>query len=439
MELSDIASKAPVQLYEYQKNWINDESRFKIALKARQTGFSFIMALEVVLDAVTHRTLWVLLSRGERQSKELMEKVATHSRAMGIAAQELETTFKIDDQDIKQLEVVFPNGSRIIGLPANPDTARGFSGNVVLDEFAFHKDSREIWKALYPSITRGYKIRVASTPNGKSGKFYELWNNAGKWSKHHTDIYEALAQGLEINIDELKEGCESEEDWEQEYCCKFNDEAEAMLTYEIITACEDDLATMILPENYNNPLGNNLYLGMDIGRKKDLSVIWLDEKVGDVYWTRAVEEMKKTAFRLQRERLYYYLSLPKMRRACIDSTGIGAQLAEEAREKYGSRVEEIVFSGPVKEDLAIYQKRIFEDRQCRIPADRKIRDDFHSVRKTVTAAGNTRYEGERDENGHADRFWAKALAHHAGRTYFGGGPPEYTSVQSRAFKNKGAY
>ena len=32
---------------------------------------------------------------------------------------------------------------------ANPDTARGFSANVFLDEFAFHKDSREIWKALF--------------------------------------------------------------------------------------------------------------------------------------------------------------------------------------------------------------------------------------------------------------------------------------------------
>ncbi|MHC1760407.1 MAG: terminase family protein [Negativicutes bacterium] len=64
----------------------------------------------------------------------------------------------------------------MIGLPANPDTARGFSGNVVLDEFAFHRDSRKIWTALYPTITRGYKIRIISTPNGKSGKFYELWS-----------------------------------------------------------------------------------------------------------------------------------------------------------------------------------------------------------------------------------------------------------------------
>ena len=38
----------------------------------------------------------------------------------------------------------------------------------------FHKDSREIWKALFPVISAGWKLRVVSTPNGKGNKFYEL-------------------------------------------------------------------------------------------------------------------------------------------------------------------------------------------------------------------------------------------------------------------------
>jgi phage FluMu gp28-like protein len=39
---------------------------------------------------------------------------------------------------MKAAEVRFANGSRITALPANPATARGYSANVVLDEFAFH-------------------------------------------------------------------------------------------------------------------------------------------------------------------------------------------------------------------------------------------------------------------------------------------------------------
>lgn len=433
-----MALSSAIQLTEYQKRWVEDKSRFKIALKARQTGFSFAVALEVVLDAVEHRTLWVLLSRGERQSKELMEKVAMHARAIGVACQELETTFQIDDKDFKQLEIRFPNGSKVIGLPANPDTARGFSGNVVLDEFAFHADSRKIWTALYPTITRGYKIRVISTPQGKSNKFYNLWmDDTGTWSKHRVDIYQAKEQGMDVDIEELRKGVESEDDWLQEFCCEFLDEADSLLPYEMINNCEDDRATTELPEDYE-PQGD-LYLGVDIGRKRDLTVIWLCEVLGDVFWTRAVKELTKTPFRVQRQELFWYLSLPRMRRACIDSTGLGMQLAEEAQERYGYLVEPVTFTPAVKQELAVTQRRKFEDRLVRIPARREIREDLHSVKKVTTAAGNIRYDAERSESGggHADRFWALALALHAGTNP--PGRPEYESVAKRRAVVKGAY
>lgn len=395
------------------------------------------MALEVVLDAVEHRTLWVLLSRGERQSKELMEKVAMHARAIGVACQELETVFQIEDREIKQLEVRFPNGSKIIGLPANPDTARGFSGNVVLDEFAFHADSRKIWTALYPTITRGYKIRVVSTPQGKSNKYYNLWmDDTGTWSKHRVDIYQANKQGMDVDIEELRKGVESEDDWLQEFCCEFLDEADSLLSYELISSCEDDAAHIELPENWE-PEGD-LYLGVDIGRKRDLTVFWLYEVLGDVFWTRAVRELLKTPFRVQRQELFWCLSLPRLRRACIDSTGLGMQLAEEAQERYGYLVEAVNLTGEVKQELAVTQRRKFEDRLVRIPASREIREDLHRVKKVTTAAGNIRYDAERTEaSGHADRFWASALALHAGTNP--PGEPDYRSVARRRVIVKGAY
>ena len=41
--------------------------------------------------------------------------------------------------------------------------------------------------------------------------------------------------------------------------------------------------------------------------------------------------------------------------------------------------------------------------------DRVLAADLHSIRKTVTAGGNVRFEGERTKAGHADRFWAGAI------------------------------
>ena len=181
------------------------------------------------------------------------------------------------------MEVYFPqNRSRIIGLPANPDTARGYTGHIVLDEFAFHGDARKIYAACFPIITRGYSIEVISTPNGTGGKFYEIAKAAGlvqspesevrspksshpalraaivgdegtpdlglrtsdsPWSGHRVDIYDAVAQGLPANIELLRSGCDDEETWLQEYGCQFLSDAQNYIPVELISTCVHEEAS----------------------------------------------------------------------------------------------------------------------------------------------------------------------------------------------------
>ncbi len=45
-------------------------------------------------------------------------------------------------------KIEFGNGSSVVALPANPDTARSYEGDVVLDEFAFQQDARKIYEAI---------------------------------------------------------------------------------------------------------------------------------------------------------------------------------------------------------------------------------------------------------------------------------------------------
>jgi len=113
----------------------------------------------------------------------------------------------------------------------------------------------------------------------------------------------------------------------------------------------------------------------------------------------------------------------------IDETGMGMPLAEEALEAFGSwRVEPVTFTPKVKERLASRLRGAFEDRLVRVPPDRTIREDLHSVKKTVTAGGNVRFDAERTADGHADRFWALALAWDAwrgGETAISGRPAAF--------------
>ena len=185
-----MASK--IKLLDWQKSYIEDQSRFVFLAASRQSGKSFSIALKRVVRALAGARLGVLLSRGERQSIELMEKVKMHCHIMGAVLQD-ETTF-FRDTELLQHTAKFPNGSRIIALPANPDTARGFSGDVDLDEFALHKDSRAIWAALAPVATRGYSIGMASTFKGQENEFYRIAKDLGL----HTGLRPA-AQPVQAN------------------------------------------------------------------------------------------------------------------------------------------------------------------------------------------------------------------------------------------------
>lgn len=408
-------TRPAVELYPYQRAWFLDRARFKLGKFARQTGKTFTTTLEVVDDCYEHalqqrRTRWVILSRGERQAREAMnEGIKLHAQAYGLAIEAAEFDWQGAEGSYKALEVELPHGSRIIALPANPDTARGFSANVFLDEFAFHKDSGAIWKALFPVISNGFKLRVTSTPNGKSNKFYELDTAKGDtWKRHVVDIYQAVRDGLPRNIDELREGLADEDAWAQEYELKYLDEASAWLSYDLITSVEDENAGR--PELYQ---GGPCFVGRDIGRRKDLHVIWVWELVGDVLWERKRIEQKRATFADMDAAFDEVMTDFTVARACIDQTGMGEKVVEDAQRRYGSRVEGVLFTGPAKLIMATRGKEKFEDRKVRITeGDAALRSDLHKLRKVASATGAPRFVADRDDD-HADRTWAAFLGIHA--------------------------
>lgn len=450
---------AVVQLTKFQKESAGWKARFDLRRWSRQTGKTFEDTREIVDDSHERRTAWVILSRGERQSKKNMEQARVHCEAYGAAAEVLEDTWEGEEGKYKSLEIRLPNKSVILGLPANPDTARGFSANVSLDEFAFHKDSRKIFASLFPVITRGYRLKVTSTPFGKQNKFYDL---DIAWSKkmedgdpaYHTskiDIYDAIAGGLELRNEdghlstpeELKEALGDDDAWDQEYLVLYIDEATAYLTYELIAKCEDpelepepvwvgtllaraaELHAVYLQTKENPPSfnlldetwinGDHLYLGFDVARRRHGSVIWLNRDRQGVQETVAVIRMKGLPFFIQKVVLFSLLSHPQMRRGCIDGTGLGMQLGEEAVDQFGeSMVEPITFNAATKEVLATGLKQKMEDSIPRIPAEPYIRNSFHSIKRLPSGTGHFRFDAEAsDKGGHADEFWAEALALHA--------------------------
>ena len=140
----------------------------------------------------------------------------------------------------------------------------------------------------------------------------------------------------------------------------------------------------------------------------------MGERIGDVLWDRLRIELQNKTFSEIEHELWPILESPEVKRCCIDATGLGMQLAERAKERFGWKVEKIHFTPAVKEELAFTLRSAFEDRTIRIDPDPKLRADLRGIKKEVTSAGNIRFVGE-SEDSHCDRFWAMALRQHAAK------------------------
>ena len=396
-------------LLPWQRKWVRDSARFKIGLWSRQTGKSFSTSCEAAEDSAAQpknsSNLWVCLSAGERQALEWMEKAKKWAEALKVTVDSYEEIRDSANALMFRSEIRFANGARIIAIPANPDTARGYSGNLVLDEFAIHEKPAEIWAAIYPSITNPLtgvkKLRIVSTPKGRGNKFADLWEHNEKYSKHKVTIEDAVRMGLPVDLDELKAGVDDPDIWAQEYMCEFIDNTSVLLPYELIGKCESD--------HISDDGVSPLFIGMDIGRQKDLSVIVTAAKLGDVLSIVSVDTLRKMPFADQLDILLAKGRERRVQRVCIDSTGIGAMLAEEAARKGGGTFGGVQFNVQTKGEMYALMRRKFEERSVRIPVDRELREDLHAVQRIVSTGGNVTYSAPRNADGHSDRAAALAL------------------------------
>ena len=444
----------------YQHAWINDHSRLKIIEKSRQVGITYADAFDSVLKASNKdrpADVWVS-SRDEDTARLYLQHCKRWAEATNIGVRDLGEVIINHKKDLTAEVLRFNTGCSIYSLSSSPDALASRTGHIKLDEFALHKDGRELFRVAKGCTLWGFQLAIISTHRGRDTAFNELLRkikeqgNPMGFSHHSVSIHDAVAHGLveRINLtsrsretrphflQRLEAECIDQEQWLQEYCCQPIDDSTAFITHEMLHACESP--NTIKPFSYlrgcagdstadssgtnpsihesTNP--RSFYVGVDVARKQHLTVIDVGEKIGDVTWDRLRLELHNKTFSEIEADLYEILELPAVKRCCIDATGLGMQLAERARERYGYKVEPVTFTPAVKEELAFALRTAFEDRLLRIDPDPKLRADLRGIKKLVTLAGNIRFLGEEvgrgvpaEPSSHCDRFWAKALRHHA--------------------------
>jgi phage FluMu gp28-like protein len=422
-------------LLPYQRTWSDDLARFKAGLWSRQTGKDFSSAEEIVRDSLQRaKNTWLIAAPSERQSLESLAKVKEWSEAYKLAIVDARIVNETNNPEalLKSSEIVYANGSRVVAVPGRPDTVRGFSANALLTEFAFFEDDDATWRAILPSITnplRGgeKKIRVISTPNGKSGRFFKIIDEnllnsvAGRrmvWSCHKVTIHDAVRMGLPVDIEQIREGMDDAEGFAQEFECEFLDSSNVLLPYDIIALAESlDASEGCAPEFFAARGGNPVVCGIDFGRTNDPTICWTMERVGDVWIAREVLVLKGMSSPSQQTILS--TRIRRAQRVCFDYTGPGIGLGDYLVKEHGEydpdkhsfgKIELCTFTVGFKREIFPKLRRAFEAPvKLRIPVSKAIREDLHEMRQIVKN-GEYTYAAPRTAEGHSDRCTALALA-----------------------------
>lgn len=397
-------------LYGYQTEFLEDEGRFRIILKARQIGFSYVVGLAVLLGAMAGRPQ-IVVSASERQAQIILAYVRHHAARLEVL---------IDEDKANKLKIM---GTEIVAMSTNFRTAQGWPGDVWLDEFAWVRNQRMLWAAVIPSITAmGGRVTVFSTPFLPGSLFWEIATNHknkhGHWSRKTITIEDAISQGMPLpgGLDELRMLFDSES-WAMFYECQWAENGSALLSWELLHSLTEE---RILPHRYGRLRG-----GVDVGRINDRTAIALvgqevdGKKWKDRFALMHHEMHKGMKFDAQKATIHEVDGRFDIESWKIDKTGLGMQLAEELHTASPERFEGVWFSAQRKSKLALNVLKLAEERRLLLPNDPDVLAQMHSIQK-ITSGTSIKYDAERNDEGHGDLFWAVALAAD-GRAKPGGG------------------
>lgn len=392
-----------------------DATELSACVKARQIGMSHTTGGVGVLWGAFHGELTTIISVGETESAEVLDKCKRHATLLQRFGSQLAKVARCSSTEIR-----FASGGRVLALPSTG--GRGFTGNVFLDEYAYQQHAEKVWDAALAVTMHGGRARVASTPNGIGNRFHQLMtdpkSNRG-WSLHSIPLKLAIAQGMPVSLDKCWQMALGDPRlFAQLFECSFLDGALQYIPTEQVSACStDDLATW----------DGEYYAGLDVGLDNDLTALVVVRDTGDAAVVQAIETCKRTDSDALHALVDRAFATYRLRRLCIDATGIGAIPARDIQKRHGlMRVEPVTFTSQSKEDMATTLLSRFSSGTVRIPLTdaglgaagepgcaEALRADICSIQRIVTSAGNVRYDAPRTAAGHADRAWALALALHA--------------------------
>lgn len=438
----------------FQLAHLQDDAMFRCEVKSRQIAWSWLSAAEAVADGILERagSVFVSINLDEAKEKIRYAKAVMDALPSGLCPRLLTDN---------RTELEFENGARLLSLPATAPRGKA-QMNVYLDEFAHVRDDAVIYTAALPMITKGNRrLRMASSPMGASGRFWEVATEALRpyagynrkrtpwWEVHAfcTDVATAVKQAQLLETAARVERFGNEriqaiftnlpiEDFQQEYECDFIDETTAWITWEEIRAVQSEALYCAMGAGRETELDaafaaidavadavnagqleTHMAAGVDVGRTRNTTELYaVGLSTVDSYPLRLAVTLDNVSFRQQEDVIAYALNRLPILGMYIDRNGIGRNLAESLEESHRGRAAGMDFTNLSKQAWATDAKTMIQQGRTPLPEDRDLAYQIHSIKRIVSASRNLVFDTARNEKHHADKFWAWALALAAAKT-----------------------
>lgn len=425
-----------IKFEPYQLAFLASQAPYRCVEKGRQVGYSWVFACESLARSHLrdqHNSIFVSYNLADAKEKisycqQLHEDLPLEFQKKRIVDSKLELAFQSNNAK-----------ARISRIISNPSKApRGKKGDIYLDELAHCANDRDIYKGSTALILRAKnaQLTVCSSPLGRRGMFWEIarqeirpyktyWRQSVPWwiSGHlckDIKLASRLAPSMatadriaRFGKKRIRDQFDSLmlEDFQQEFEVFYSDETMTFYPFELIIPCTDP--ELELCEDFAavaREARGRLVAGFDVGRKRDLSeLVIFDEREHETVMLYR-KSFEKTPFADQKDHLRAMLFMLSIARLSIDNNGIGMNLAEDLRAEFGSVVVTETFSTITKEVWATDFKINLQKKRIRLVRDRELVAQIHSIKKAVTPAGRVTFESEGQGKGHADLFWACAIA-----------------------------
>lgn len=431
LELLDEIREA--MLFDYQILWYDNKGqRTRFILKSRQVGATFYFAWEALDDAIRTGDDQIFISASRDQAQVFREYITAFARQK----------FEVELKGKFCLEL--SNGAKLRFLATNTATAQSYHGHLYIDEVFWIPKFKALKKvADGMAAHKKWRKTYFSTPSAMSHDAFPLWSGSDyaanhkisdfeidtshealknglvgpdKIWRHLLTVVDAEAQGCNLfDIDELR-GEYSENDFANQFLCKFIDDSQSVFKLNDLMNCviEGDSWPDYKP-NIERPFANRATaFGFDPSRTRDnasLAILEIPANYTKPFRVLSLHSFHGQNVQRQASQIKELVDTHTVRHLGIDTTGIGSGVFDLVRDYYPLATP-IHYSPAMKNTLVIKMLDLIANGRFKyLSSQHEITRAFMMITQTTSPSGQIVYASSRSPNaGHADVAWAIAHA-----------------------------